>query len=292
MNWTQRKELFKTTFLEFTKERSLMHGAALSYYSMLALIPILYLSITYVGMLVGNEVIVEIISSLLREYVGIKDTSGIMEFLNEVDFEKGSLTMQIIGFLALMFSCSAIFNSIRRSLNTFYSISTKEIPRSKLIIRGLIARLVSMLFVFGATLLFVILYFFETVFLSLSNEFFSDMEIVNRLLLNTLNYGFPILTNIIVFSFIFKFMHDGRVQWKMALRGAVLTSVLLYLGQLLIKYYLTNYFFAANGGVVGTMLVLLVWVYYSSQIIFLGAKFISVLSRMTGNPIVHRERGD
>jgi len=288
MNWAALKELYKTTFLEFTKERSLMHGAALSYYSILALIPILYLSITYVGMIVGNDVVVNIISSLLHDHVGIEDTSGILDFLNEVDFEKGNVFLQFLGILALIFSCSAIFNSIRRSLNTFYSITTHEIPRSKIIIRNLIARLVSMLFVFGATLLFIILYFLETIFLSISHEFLSDMELLNSFFLGAMNYGLPILTNVIVFSFIFKYMHDGRVAWKMALKGAMLTSVLLYIGQMLIKYYLNHYFFAANGGVVGTLLILLVWVYYSSQIIFLGAKFISVMSRMKGRPIVHR----
>ena len=269
-----------------------MHGAALSYYSILALIPILYLSITYVGMIVGNEVVVDIISSLLKDYVGIQDTSGILDFLNEVNFEKGNVFLQFVGILALMFSCSAIFNSIRRSLNTFYSIKTNEIARSKLIIRNLIARLISMLFVFGATLLFIVLYFLETIFLSVSQELLINMELLNAFFMTSLNYGLPIVTNIIVFTFIFKFMHDGIVGWRMSFRGAILTSVLLYAGQLLIKYYLSNYFFAADGGVVGTMLVLLVWVYYSSQIIFLGAKFISVLSRMKGNPIVHRQFSD
>ena len=289
MNWEERKELVKSTFLEFFKEKSLMHGAALSYYSMLALVPMLYLSITYVGMLVGNDVIIDVVASMLKQWIGIEDASGIVGFLGEVNFNKGSSFLQVVGILALLFSCSAIFNSLRRSLNAFYDIDDYKAGRKKAIIRNVFARLVSLSFVIGGTLLIVVLYFAETLFLSFSTDVLRNMELLSSVFASLINHGLPILTNLIVFAFIFKYMHDGKVQWRFAIRGALLTSVLLYLGQLLIKFYLTNFFFAANGGVAGTMLVILVWVYYTSQIIFFGAKFIAVLSRMEENPITHRD---
>ena len=67
--------------------------------------------------------------------------------------------------------------------------------------------------------------------------------------------------------------------------GALVTGILLYLGQLLIKYYLGNFFFASKGGFAGSFFVILAWVYYSSQIIFLGAKFTAVYARMVDQPI-------
>jgi membrane protein len=289
MTWTERKELIKSTFLEFFKERSLMHGAALSYYSMLALVPMLYLSITYVGMLVGNEVIIDIIARMLQEWVGVQDASGIVGFLDEVDFQGGSTFLQVAGILALLFSCSAIFNSLRRSLNSFYDIDDYKLGRKKAILRNVFARLVSLGFVIGGTLLIVVLYFAQSLFLSFSMDLLKDMELLSSAFASAINHGLPILTNLIVFFFIFKYMHDGKVGSRIALRGALVTSVLLYLGQVLIKFYLTNYFFAASGGVAGSMLIILVWVYYSSQIIFFGAKYIAVLSRMRGTPVVHRD---
>ena len=289
MTWTERKELIKATFLEFFKERSLMHGAALSYYSMLALVPMLYLSITYVGMLVGNDVIIDIIARMLQEWVGVQDASGIVGFLDEVDFKGGSAFLQVAGILALLFSCSAIFNSLRRSLNSFYNIDDHKIGRKKAILRNVFARLVSLGFVIGGTLLIVVLYFAQALFLSFSMDLLKDMELLSSAFASAINHGLPILTNLIVFFFIFKYMHDGKVGTRIALRGALLTSVMLYVGQVLIKYYLTNYFFAASGGVAGSMLIILVWVYYSSQIIFFGAKYIAVLSRMKGTPVTHRD---
>ena len=72
---------------------------------------------------------------------------------------------------------------------------------------------------------------------------------------------------------------------KLAAAGALITASLLYIGQLLIKYYLTHYFFARDTGIAGTLLVLLTWVYYTSQIIFFGAKFIAVYAKISGKPI-------
>ena len=195
MNWIRTKEMVKTIIMEFTRERSLMHGAALAYYSMLALIPMLYLSISYVGMIVGNDVIIGVIESVLNEWIGIEDAGGIISFLDEVDFNKSSWVLQLAGILALLFSCTAIFNSMRRSLNAFYGIDDIIIPRKKVILRNLLSRLTSMLFVFGATLLFVVIYFMETIFMSFSTKFLEDVEWLNTLFLTIFNNGLPILTN-------------------------------------------------------------------------------------------------
>ena len=91
---------------------------------------------------------------------------------------------------------------------------------------------------------------------------------------------------LMIFTFIFRYVHDGIVKWRLALYGAVVTSVILYLSQLGIKYYLVNFFFAANGGIAGSLLIIMVWVFYSSLIIFLGAKFTAVYAAKIGEPIL------
>lgn len=283
------KELVLTTFVEFFAKQPLMHGAALAYYALLALVPLLYLSVTYIGGLIGQEVIIELITELLHERVGIEDVSGVIGFLDQVDIAKGNFALQLVGIFTLLFSCSVIFNSLKKSINTFYGIEKVNLGRKRKLLRGLLARLISMSFIVGFTVLFVIIYFAETLFLSIGNDFFKEVEMVSWIFSSFAQHGIPILTNIIVFSFIFKYLHDGVVQWKMAIRGGILTSILLYGGQLILKYYLTHFFFAANGGVAGAMLIILVWVYYSSQIIFLGAKFIAVISEIKGVPIKFRD---
>ena len=285
MTFKERWTLIKETVVEFLQEKPMAHGAALAYYALLALVPLLYLSVTYFGMFLGQKEMTNIISTLIEQYVGLEDISGVIGLLDQVNFDQGSTFLQIIGIVALLFSCAAIFNSLKRSLNEFYDVEVPKLGRRKMILSTIVSKLISMLFVVGATLILMILYFLETIFLSLSDHFLEGMNMLHWLFSGAARVGIPILTNVILFTFIFKFLHDGKVFWRNALRGGIVTSGLLYLGQVLIKFYLTNYFFASGAGVAGTFLVILVWVYYSSQIIFFGAKYIFVLSRMKGTPI-------
>ena len=261
------------------------HGAALAYYALLSLVPLLYLSVTYLGMFLGQEEMTKMISTEIEQYIGLEDVGGILGLLDQVSFEQGSAFLQIIGIVALLFSCAAIFTSMKRSINEFYDVEVPKLGRRKMILSTIVSKLISMVFVVGATLILMVLYFVETVFLSFSDQFLEGLNMLHWLFSGAARLGIPILTNVILFMFIFKFLHNGKVLWRNALRGGIVTSALLYLGQVLIKFYLTNYFFASGAGVAGTFLVILVWVYYSSQIIFFGAKYIFVLSRMKGTPI-------
>lgn len=285
---TSRKHLIITVLKEFVSERSFLHGAALAYYAVFALVPILYLSVAVFGRVVGHDTMVEIITSFLRDQIGLSDVDGILEFLSQLDLGGGNIFMEVIGMVALLFSSTALINSLRNSMNDFYDLDKLTGTKRK-IVRGALFRLLSMLFIAGATILLVIVYFAETVFLSFGNDLLENYDTLNYLFTYVAQHGIPLVANAIIFTFVFKYLHDGKVLWKRAMQGAIVTSILLYLGQLVIQYYLTHYFFAASGGVVGTILIILVWVYYSSQIIFLGAKYVAVKSRLFGDPIQLRD---
>lgn len=282
--------LMKTTVVEFARESPLHHGAALSYYALMALVPILYLSISFFGSFVGQETMMDIINEVLREQIGIEEVDGILGFLSTVDLADGSTIMRILGILALLLSSTAILNALKRSINEFYEIDHKWATRKKMIVHNLIFRLISVLSIAAVTSVIIALYFAETFLLTLSERYFSDRELISWLFSNFARHGIPVLLNLVIFTMIFKYFHNGVIRWKVAIKGGVVTAVFLYLGQLLIKFYLTNYFFGSEGGVAGTMLVILVWVYYSSQILFLGAKFCYVYARFIGSPIVRSKQ--
>ena len=289
LSWQEIGDLVKITFKEFFQEKSFLHGAALSYYSIFALVPLLYLAFATFGKIVGNQKMVEIIGKLLREQVGIQDVSGILSFLNGVNLEKGSFILNVIGIIALLISSTALLASLRGSINDFFDIEVKYQSHKKMIISHLISRLVSVSLLTMIGVVTIVVYFAETFLLSFGRHLFEERELINGFILYLFEHGLSILSSVIIFLFIFKFLHDGVVKWKLALAGSLITSLLLYFGQLLIKYYLGNYFFAKDGGIAGTMLVLLTWVYYSSQIIFFGAKFTAVYAKILGEPIVFKE---
>lgn len=277
------------TIKEFFTEKSFFHGAALAYYAIFALVPILYLAINYIGGFLGNEFMMEIITSVIQQNLGISDVTGVLSFLEGVDFEETNFILNFAGIIALILSSTAILNSLRNSINEFYNVKPAYSNRKKQVIQTIASKLISVLLMTGISLVIIVFYFAETVFLGLSSNWFSDYSTLNWILSSGFRQIASIAMNVLIFSFMFKFLHDGRVLWKIAIRGAILTSVLLFIGQILIKFYITNFFFGSGGGVASSILVVLVWMYYTSQIIFLGAKFTKVYADLIGEPIVNRE---
>lgn len=285
LSWKEVFNLCKTSFLEFVKEDSFTHGAALAYYSIFALVPIMYLAISIFGIVVGDDTIITIIENIMKQNMGIEDVSGITSFMQQIEIGDSGFTLKIIGSIVLLFSATAILNALRNSINTFFHIDSRKSKRSA-VVQNLIGRVISLgiLSLFGLCL--IIMYFAQTVFFSLAETLFDERNGMSYFLYQCIEHGSIILVNVIMFAFIFKYLHDGKVKWKLAWGGSLFTSILLYLGQLLIKFYLVNYFFAKDSGVAGTLLVILTWMFYTSQIIFLGAKFTAVYARMVGQPIL------
>lgn len=282
--------LLKDSVVEFFGEEGLFHGAALAYYTVFAMIPLLYLCIVYFGKIIGQSVMLEIIEDLLRHKVGIQDVAGIMEFLKSLNFEKGNFFMEMVGIVVLLITSSAFIVCLKQSINDFFDLEIKYSTKKRMILKNLLFRLISMALVAALTVFLIIFYFTQTVVMSLSDSVFDNYEILDSIFSNVLKHGFAIFSNAVIFTMVFKYVHDGYVKWKLAIGGAVVTAVLLYIGQLLIKYYLFHYFFGAqSGGIAGTLFILLAWVYYSSQIIFFGAKFTAVYAKKVGKPIRFKE---
>jgi membrane protein len=282
-------QLMKKTTQEFFQEKSFFHGAALAYYAIFALVPLLYLCVNYVGMIFGNQFMIEIITEVLKGYVGIEDVSGILKFLDGVNFEKSSFILNAAGILALLLSITALLNSLRSSINEFYDIEPEYLSPKRMILMTVISKLISIVFLTAIGLVVIIFYFTETIFMSISSDWLSGFKTIQWLFESFLHHAISIGSNSIIFMFMFKFLHDGIIKWKLALYGALFTSGLLYLGQIMINFYISNYFFGSSAGLAGTLLVILLWMYYSSQIIFLGAKFTKVLGDMLEMPIRNRK---
>jgi membrane protein len=285
LSWKEIGLMVKTSFKEFFEDNSFLHGAALAYYAIFALVPIIYLALTTFGKVVGQERMIEIISNIMEVSMGIEDVSPFTDLMYQWNIGSGgSFALRAVGIGVLIFTSTAMFNSMRNSINSFFHV--QPIHHYNVFLENLINRLISfgILALFGVVV--ILIYFGQTVLVSLSSELFSGYSATYQTILFLIEHISLLLVNFIMFAFIFKYLHDGKIRWKLALGGALFTSIMLYLGQLLVNYYLTNFFFAANSGIAGTLLMVLTWIFYTSQIIFLGAKFTSVYARFVGKPIV------
>ena len=285
LSWLEIGQMSKRSFLTFFKGDSFTHGAALAYYAVFALVPIIYLALTSFGQIVGQARVIEIVGYLLEANMGIEDVSMFTDLMYQWNIGTGgSFTLRVIGVLVIIFTSTAMFNSLRNSLNHFFDIT--PIHHYNVVLENIIARLISfgMLALFG--LIIILIYFGQTVLMTYTTQLFSELSGMRRFAVFIVEHSSLILVNFALFAIVFKYLHDGYMKWKLALGGALFTSLLLYLGQLLVNYYLSNYFFAANSGIAGSLLAILTWIFYTSQIIFLGATFTSEYAKTVGKPII------
>src|SRR5690554_1270013 len=288
LSWPEFLELTKTSFKEFFQGDSFMHGAALAYYAVFALVPILYLAITAFGKFVGQDRVIEIVGDLLEANMGITDVSAFTTLMYKWEIGAGGTPIiQLVGLIALIFTSTAMFNSLSKSLNSFLGVKLNK--EKSALLQNLLKRLISFGFLalFGTVV--IIVYFAQSIIIAVGTRVLSDGSPIQEFLYSLLEHVSIITINFVAFSFVFKYLHDGYVKWKLAATGAIFTAILLYFRQLVLNYYLANYFFAKNSGIAGTLLAVLTWIFYTSQIIFLGAKYMSVYARMVGMPIMSKK---
>ncbi len=280
--------LSKDTLLSFFQERAFFHGAALSYYALFSMFPLLFLIISFLGRILGEDFILKLIKEFLLENVGLRNVDEIMEVVGTYNLDKGNIFLEIIGVVFVLIASSAFLTSLRNSINEFYNIERTVLKGRKAIQVNIFERLISLLFLAVFASVFLILYMFHSVGFTLLHSLLGSSSDIQRMFFSILDFSFSILLNYIIFLLIFKFLNNGKVTWRVASMGAIVTAVLLFLGQLLIKYYLLNMFVLGTAGIAGSLFIFMAWVHYSSQIIFVGAKFTYTFSKKIGSPIVSK----
>ena len=222
---------------------------------------------------------VSIIQQLFYEKVGLADSDTIIEYLKVIDLDNGSWLMSVVSVLVLLYACSAFLVSLKRSLNDFFDVKHDE--NDNIVLKLVSFRFLSVLLLSAFALVIILFYFFQIFVVSLIEHSVLSYNGIINLGMLCLDHALSIISNVIIFWVILKYVNDAKVSNKLALKGAVLTALLLYSSQLVIKYYLQNYFFLGKSGIAGSLFILLAWVNYSAQIIFFGAKYTHVLQQKT-----------
>jgi membrane protein len=280
--------LAKDTLFSFFQERAFFHGAALSYYALFSMFPLLFLIISFLGRILGEDFILKMIKNFLVENVGLSNVDEIMAVVGTYNLDKGNIFLEIIGILFVLIASSAFLTSLRNSINEFYNIEKTIFKGRKAIQVNVFERLISLLFLAVFASVFLIIYMFHSVGFTVIHSWLDSSTDIQVLILRIMDFSFSILLNYVIFLLIFKFLNNGKVTWRVASMGAIVTAVLLFLGQLLIKYYLLNMFVLGTAGIAGSLFIFMAWVHYSSQIIFVGAKFTFTFSKKIGSPIVSK----
>ena len=271
--------ILRNATAEFFEEGAFFHGAALAYYTLFALIPLLYLTLISFGKIFGEDLCINAVTEIFQKNIGIEDISIFTSYLKNLNNQSKSFSLNLVMIIALLYSCSAFMVSLKYSINDFFNIQKRKREKLNVVMDILKFRFLSLAYLAVFALLILLSYFIQIFAFSILENWMSSSSgnvLIGFILFHHL---FSILLNLLIIAFIFKFVHDGTVRWRLAFKGALLTSLLLFMSQLIIKYYLQHYFFLGKGDVVGSMFILMAWVFYTAQVIFFGAKFTYVYGK-------------
>ncbi len=278
--------LLKLTIREFTKDGAFRHGAALSYYTIFSLPPILIILISGLGFFLGEEDVQQKLMVQIGDLFGAQGQKQLTYVINHFRNNQNSSLNALIGFVTLIFTSTAVFYSLQNSLNEFWKVQ-KHAQKTGLK-NVLIDRLISfaMIVSLGALqLLSIFAEFLLAAFERLVKSYLPDFEVITELFLYV-NMGSSLLITVILFAVIFKYLPDAYIRWRDVWVGSFFTMVLFMLGKQLIGWYIQNMQPGLTYGAAGSLIVILLWVFYSSQILFLGAEFTYVYSKRHGTGIL------
>lgn len=266
-------QAFWSALKEYIQEGAFHHGAALAYYTLFAFIPIIYLATSVYGRIIGQNNMRQIVSNLLQSGLGLEDSGTVLQLVDSMSIEKPNFMLELVSVGVLLYTCSAFMISLKRSLNEFFNVNKKNREAANIFMEIIGFRFLGVLLLAVFALVIILFYFLQMfIFSALTgwlhlNNGFVDFS------LDSLHIFFTLLSNVLIFSLIFKYMHNAKVSWRIARNGAIVTSILLYLSQWLIGYYLRHYFIMGTLGVANSIFITLAWVHYSAQIIFFGAQY-------------------
>ncbi|HST03752.1 MAG TPA: YihY/virulence factor BrkB family protein [Chloroflexia bacterium] len=271
--------LIKQTFQEWGEDKASRLGASLAYYTIFSIGPLLLITIAIASFVFANaqDQIVGTISGV----VGNAGGEVITQTIDNANKGGANIIATTIGLITLLLGASGVFGQLKDALNTIWEVEPKP---GQGILATIKARFFSFTMVLGTGFLLLVSLVVNAAVASLGtylNNILPGGQLVGQILSVVLT--FVIIT--VMFALLFKFLPDVKIAWSDVWIGAAITSVLFGLGQLALSFYLSLSNVGSAFGATGSLVVVLVWIYYSAQIMLLGAEFTQVYTNKYGSRV-------
>lgn len=275
--------MLKETFDEYKQDETEQLGAALAYYAVFSIFPLLLLLLAIMGFVLGSEADVQqqIMSAIAANFSPQLSTS-LSEALNVVKESAGTATA--VGLVTLLLGASGVFQQLDRTFNKIWGIKPK--PQKGGIVETITTTVREKLFSFGMVLAVGFLLLVSLALTGITNALlsvFADIPVIGGAGGFLFGLAVTLALNALIFALLFKFLPDTTVHWSDVWLAAFLTAVVWEIAKRLLALYIERSAFATAYGAVGSLLVLMAWIYFSSQVLFLGAEFSQVYARRRGS---------
>ena len=272
--------LIKTTFNSWNDDYASSMGAALAFYTLFSIAPLLLIVLSIIGFVFGLEAARGEITDQLKNLMGEQSAMAVQALLQNVNKPKEGIIATIVGVVLLLVGATSVFGELQSSLNRIWC--APERPKLNSLIALIRERLLSFGMILGIGFILMVSLIFSAA-LSAIGQWWTPQFKEWILMLNIFNIVFSFLMTTAMFALIYKLMPSVRIRWNEVWLGAVITAILFAIGKFLIGLYIGRSAIASGFGAAGSLVALLVWVYYSAQVFLLGAEFTWAYSNIYGS---------
>lgn len=278
MKFAELKELLVQAAKEWSGDKAPRLGAALAYYTIFSLAPLLLIAIAIVGFVLGEEAAKGGVANEISTIVGPQAADAIQTMIANAGKDRGSgIFATIFSVILLLVGASGVVVQLKESLNIVWDVPEKKSAGVWGFIR---TRFLSFAFVLGMGFLMLVSLLLST-FLAAAGKYMGNL-LPMAWVMSILNFAVSFGVITLLLALMYKFLPDIKLPWKDVWLGAIITSVLFGIGKFALGVYLGRSSVASAYGAAGSLVVMLVWVYYSAQILFFGAELTQVYSRKFG----------
>lgn len=277
--WT----VLKVTVSGFMDDRGMKLSAALSYYTVFSIGPILIIVISLAGWFFGREAVEGRIYDQLNGFIGHQAAYQIQLLIRNIESSRLSTSGALLGGIVLVFGATGVFTEIQDSINFIWSVRPKP---KKGWLRLILNRAISFSLLISMGFVLMVSLVIHALVDLLNEKLIQLFDEATVYILYVVNYAVLFIIITVLFAIIFKVLPDARIRWRDAFVGAAFTAVLFILGKFVIGFYLSRSQVDLTFGAAASIILVLMWVYYSSIILYFGAEFTKVYTLHIGHGIV------
>ncbi|MFT3703050.1 MAG: YihY/virulence factor BrkB family protein [Agriterribacter sp.] len=278
--------LIKQTFKSFSEDKVMKLGGSLAYYTIFSMGPLLVVIISLCGIFFKRDAIENKIYSVMQDFVGQDTAVQLQEIIRNAGIGNKGNIAAIVSIVVLIIGATSVFAEIQDSINGIWGLKAKPQKAWFILLRN---RLLSFSVIISLGFLLLVSLTVTGIIEALNNRLKASFPDVTVVLFYVVNLIITLLVSTLIFAVIFKVLPDAKIKWKDVMIGAIVTALLFILGKFGISMYISQTKVGSTYGAAGSLVVFIVWVYYSSIILYLGAEFTKAYAVNFGSAIYPNE---
>jgi len=269
--------IFKTAFKEWWEKDPFRQSAIIAYYAIFGIPGLLVLIISVAGYFFGTDIVNQNLMAQIAETIGSETALQIQEVLTKSTAEKSTIWGSIVGVSILLLGATGVFVELQKTLNLIWNVKVKKQNGIWLIIK---ARLFSFGLILAIAFLLTISLVISTALVAISTYISFESSQFMMTFYGIINFIISLGVISALFAMIFKILPDAKIEWKHVWLGSIVTGILFTVGKMFLAYYFGKAEPASIYGAAGSIILILLWVSYSSMILFFGAEFTAAYAKM------------